>query len=89
MPHNKSSAGRQHRHARRSQTERVVRRALDIEEPLREAMDFVHALRQIGNGMMSLSEDDGRPIVAVAQAAGERLDRLHDAWLGLLRVARR
>lgn len=88
MPH-KSSAARQRRHVRASHAKQVLRRALDIEEPLREATDFVHALRQIGIGIMDQSEDDGRPIVAVAQAAGERLDRLHDVWVGLLRVARR
>jgi hypothetical protein len=77
------------RRARAPNAKLIMSRALDIEEPLREAMDFVHALKQIGNGIMTLNEDDGRPIVAVAGAAGERLDRLHDAWLGLLRVARR
>ncbi len=74
--------------ARRSQAKRILSRALDIEEPLREARDFIHALQQIGNGVMSMSEDEGRPIVAVARAAGERLDRLHEAWVDLVRAAR-
>jgi hypothetical protein len=69
--------------------QRLISRALDIEEPLGDAMDLVRALKQIGYGLlMNLSEDEGRPIVAVARAAEERLTRLHDVWDGLVKGVR-
>jgi hypothetical protein len=82
-------AARQRRHVRRSRARQILGRALDIEEPLREAADFVLALRQIGHGMIAMNDEEGRAVGAVACAAAERLDRLHDALIALLRAARR
>ena len=68
--------------------EQVVDRVYDLEEPLAEAMQLVHALRMLGDGMEADGADEGQPIAAVARAAAGRLDELKRAWLGVLRSAR-
>jgi hypothetical protein len=72
-----------------AKAKRLLSQLLDIEGPLDDAMDFVRALKHAGYGLlMNLNEDEGRPIVAVARAAEERLTRLHDVWDGLVKGAR-
>ena len=68
---------------------KVMDRALDMEEPLTEAMEFVQALRMIGNGMASDRDDSGRPIAAIAGAALQRLDVLKHTWLCTLNAGRK
>lgn len=65
---------------------KVMGFALDMEEPLNDAMEFVLALQMIGDGMMADYDDKGRPIAAVARAASRRLQALENAWLGLTEV---
>jgi hypothetical protein len=64
---------------------KVMGFALDMEEPLNDAMEFVQALQMIGDGMVADHNDQGRPISAVARAASRRLDVLKDTWLGLFK----
>ena len=71
-----------------TETKRVMSHALDIEEPLCEALDLMQAFKQIGYGLITHNQDEGRPIIAVARAAEERLNRLHDVWEGLLKAAK-
>jgi hypothetical protein len=55
--------------------------ALDMEVPLREASDAVHALRLMGYGLEGQgSSSDGRAIADVAWTACQRLDALDDVW---------
>ena len=54
--------------------------AVDMEEPLNEASDFVLALRLMGNGLVADHDSDGRAIAAAAWAASLRLDALRDIW---------
>ena len=63
--------------------------ALDMEEPLNDAMYFVLALRLIGDGIDADHDDNGRAIAAVARAALQRLDTLEDAWSGLIKAGQR
>ncbi len=86
MPRIKHARKRPHARHSQARPARIVRRALDIEEPLTEAADFVCALRLIGHGM---DDDEGRAIVATAWAASARLDALHAAWLAMLKAAKR
>ena len=68
--------------------EQVIGQAYDLEEPLAEAMQLVHALRMLGDGMEADGADEGQPIAAVARAAAARLDELKCAWLVILRSGR-
>ncbi len=73
----------------RRRVDKTLRFALDMEEPLNDAMEFVQALRMIGNGMAADYDDNGRAIAAVARAALQRLDALEDAWSGLIKAGQR
>ena len=53
---------------------------LQIEVPLNDAIQYVQALRMIGSGLIAEYDDDGEPIVAVARAAGERLEAVKEIW---------
>jgi hypothetical protein len=66
---------------------KIVDDAPNIEVPLADATDFVHALLVIGFGMIADHQDNGRPIVSIAGAAWEHLDALRDAWHEILRAA--
>jgi hypothetical protein len=62
--------------------------ALDMEVPLREASDAVHALRLMGYGLEGQgSSNDGRAIADVAWTACQRLDALDDVWRRLCEIA--
>jgi hypothetical protein len=61
---------------------------LDMEVPLREASDAVHALRLMGYGLEGQgSSTDGRAIADVAWIACQRLDALDDVWRRLCEIA--
>lgn len=62
---------------------------LDIEVPLNDAIDHVQALRLIGHGLIADYDDAGRPIVAIALAAEERLDALKEIWNRIHETGRR
>ena len=68
---------------------KVVRIALDMEEPLNDADRFLRALRLIGHGMLMDDNDDGGAILAIAWAAAGRLEALRDTWDGMLEAAQR
>jgi hypothetical protein len=62
--------------------------ALDMEVPLREASDAVHALRLMGYGLEGQgSSNDGRAIADVAWTASQRLDALDEVWRRLCEIA--
>jgi hypothetical protein len=62
--------------------------ALDMEEPLNDATDFVRALWLMGDGMAAHNQE-GEPIAAVARVALQRLAVLKDAWNAVIEAARR
>jgi hypothetical protein len=62
---------------------------LDIEVPLNDAIDYVQSLRLIGHGLIADYDDAGRPLVAIAYAAGERLDAVKDVWRRIHKIGRR
>ena len=72
----------------RSSMSKVRSLALDIEEPLNDAADHVHALRLIGHGIMLDDAAEGRAIATIAWAASDRLDRLRTIWKQLHKTAR-
>ena|SRR5213593_2178865 len=61
--------------------------ALDMEEPLNDAADFVLALRLIGYGLMLHDNHDGNAIAAIAAAASERLDAAKAKWERMFKAA--
>jgi hypothetical protein len=64
--------------------------ALDMEVPLREASDAVHALRLMGYGLEGQgSSNEGRAIADVAWTACQRLDALDDVWRRLCEIVLR
>jgi hypothetical protein len=89
MPGTKHAPGKRRRAPRSAKTvlAQVVDRAGNLEAPLIDAADLVHALLVMGYGMMAEHHDHGRPIVAVAGAAFERLDAVRDAWREILQAA--
>jgi hypothetical protein len=90
MPRTRRAPGKRSRVQASAKTPRkIAHRALDMEVPLNDAMEFVQALRMIGDGMVADDNDDGRPIAAVARAALNRLDDLKRAWVGVIKLGRR
>jgi hypothetical protein len=74
--------------ADKSGSARVIALALDMEEPLNEAIDAVHALRFIGYGLTHHGgEDEGRAVAALAWMACRRLDALQEVWRRLWEAA--
>jgi hypothetical protein len=69
--------------------EQVVRLTVDMEAPLRDAMDYATALRLIGHGLAIDNDAEGRAIAALAWAACGRLDELKRLWDMAHEAARR
>jgi hypothetical protein len=69
--------------------ERVLRLTVDMEAPLRDAMDCATALRLIGHGLADNDGMEGRAITAIAWAACGRLDELKKLWDRTHKAARR
>jgi hypothetical protein len=88
MPGTKRAPGKRPRaHDTVKSLAKVRDLAVDMEEPLNEASDFVMALRLIGNGLVADHNSDGRAIAAAAWAASLRLDALRDIWDRMFNVA--
>jgi len=68
---------------------RIVDHAADVDVPLAQARDFLHALLVMGYGMIADREDNGEPIVAVVEVAWQRLDAARDAWREVVESAKR
>ena len=86
------------RHARdrRSRARKAKRRAVDplplvlqIEEPLRDATNYVDALRLIGHGLTAHDETGGDAVAALAYEAGDRLETVKTIWNRMLEERRR
>jgi hypothetical protein len=60
--------------------EQVVRLTVEMEAPLRDAIDYATALRLIGHGLTADDGAEGRAITAIAWAACGRLDDLKKLW---------
>jgi hypothetical protein len=59
--------------------------ALDMELPLEDLADLIHALRLIGYALEPDGNHDGRPIAALAAAATDKLEAVKERWDGDLR----
>ncbi len=93
MPASRKRAGRTMRAVRPSAgkpsaaARKLSSIALDMEVPLREASDAVHALSLMGYGLEGQGySNEGRAIVDVAWTASQRLDALDDAWRSLCEI---
>jgi hypothetical protein len=74
--------------AKTSAAKKLSSVALDMEVPLREASDAVHALRLMGYGLEGQGySNEGRAIADVAWTACQRLDALDDVWRRLCEIA--
>ena len=70
--------------ARKPGSAKIAALALDMEEPLNEAIDAVHALRLMGYGFTELSSEvEGRALAAIAWTACRRLDAVKQIWRSL------
>ncbi len=66
---------------RKSRSGKSAALALDMEEPLNEAIDAVHALRFIGYGLTQHGDEaEGRAVAALAWTACQRLGALQETW---------
>lgn len=93
MPASRERAGRTMRAAKPAASKPSVKMpaagklssiALDMEVPLREASDAVHALSLMGYGLEGQGHsNEGRAILDVASTACQRLDALDDVWRSL------
>jgi hypothetical protein len=69
---------------------KLVSLTLDMEVPLNEATDAVHALRLIGYGLEGQGEQEvGRAVAQIAWGACQRLDALQGAWRSLHEITAR
>ena len=67
----------------------IIDSAANVDAPLAEAVDLLHALLVMGYGMIDNNEDGGRPVVAVTGAVWERLNAVRDAWREVVETAHR
>jgi hypothetical protein len=73
-----------------SAAKKLVSLTLDMEVPLNEATDAVHALRLIGYGLEGQGEEEaGRAVAKIAWGACQRLNALQEAWRRLHEIAGR
>jgi hypothetical protein len=69
---------------------KLISLSLDMEVPLNEATDAVHALRLIGYGLEGQGEQEvGRAVAKIAWGACQRLDALREVWQTLHEIAAR
>lgn len=61
----------------------------DMHVSMNEAMALMQALRLMGYGMTELGRDEGDAVLAVADAACERLKTVDDTWIDFIQVVRR
>jgi hypothetical protein len=90
MPHSKRATAKRSRaqETAKSRLKKVASLALEMEVPLNDATDLVHALRLIGDGMIAGHNDNGRPINALAWSALHRLEALRSTWIAIHKAAR-
>ncbi len=75
--------------ARKSGSARMIALALDMEVPLNEAIDAMHALRFIGYGLAQHGDEaEGRAVAAIAWTACRRLEALQDIWRRMWKAGR-
>src|SRR3954452_9844539 len=66
---------------------RIVAERANVDAPLAQARDLLHALLVMGYGMITGHEENGKPIVAVVEVAWQRLDAARDAWRDVVESA--
>jgi hypothetical protein len=70
----------------RGAAKRAARLALDMEEPLNDALDAAHALRLMGYGLAQhIGDEEGRAVTALAWMTCRRLDALQQLWRQLFK----
>jgi len=81
---------------RRLRARTAARRAKDpfalllaIEEPLRDATQYIEALRLIGHGLELHDETGGNAVAALARIAALRLKAVEEVWNKVLEAGRR
>ena len=89
MPRSNRAPGKRPHSRKSGRVGKIMSLALDIEEPLNDAADFVCALRLIGQGIMLDDKGEGRAIAAAAWSASQRLEDLRAVWTKMLEAARR
>jgi hypothetical protein len=88
MPASRKRAGKRER-AHKAAVAKVAALALDMEEPLNEAIDATQALRFIGYGLTQHGdEDEGRAVAALAWTACQRLEVLQGIWRRMWKAGR-
>jgi hypothetical protein len=89
MPRKRARAKRSRaRHPAKLVLAQIADCAADVDVPLAQARDLLHALLVMGYGMITGHEDNGEPIVAVVEVAWQRLDAARDAWREVVESAR-
>jgi hypothetical protein len=62
--------------------------AFDMDEPLHDAINYVHALNLMGQALIGTgAPDEGNAIFVVTRAALDRLDEIHTLWRRLFKAA--
>ncbi|HEY2067917.1 MAG TPA: hypothetical protein VGG48_00045 [Rhizomicrobium sp.] len=60
--------------------------ALDMEEPMRDAIDIVGAIDLMGHGMIGQGNDDhGRPLATLSVLALDKLQFVRESWLKMVK----
>lgn len=62
---------------------------LQIEEPLRDAINYAEALRLMGHGIVALDDNGGDAVVALAWQTSQRLERVKTLWNKMLEERRK
>jgi hypothetical protein len=86
MPARRKRVGKPMR-AAKAAAEKLASLSLDMEVPLNEALDAVHALRLIGHGLREfVDEYEGRAVASTAWDACQRLEALQKMWRDLCEI---
>lgn len=90
MPHKRARAKRAcAKPTAKNVLAQIVSERANVDAPLAEARDLLHALLVMGYGMIADREDNGEPIVAVVEVAWQRLDAARDAWREVVESAKK
>jgi hypothetical protein len=85
MPAQRKRVGRP-MHAAKA-AEKLASLSLDMEVPLNETLDAVHALRLIGHGLREfVDEYEGRAVASTAWVACQKLEAILRMWRDLCEI---
>jgi hypothetical protein len=87
MPAQRKRVGKSLR-AASAAAEKLMALCFDMEEPLNEALEAVHAIRLIGHGLREFTDEyEARAVASTAWLACQKVEALQQIWRDLFKAA--